>query len=139
MIVIDNIMLSDDIVESQFVCNLSKCKGGCCEDGDAGAPLTDQELDEVHQAYETVKPWMKPEGIQEVERNGMYRYDREFAWVTPTIEGKICAYGFHDEKGIIKCAFEAAFNEKRSAGRNPFPVIFIPSNVARVDIRIRNC
>jgi hypothetical protein len=103
-------MLSDDIVESQFVCNLSKCKGGCCEDGDAGAPLTDQELDEVHQ----------------VEKNGMYRYDKEFGWVTPTIEGKICAYGFHDDKGIIKCAFEAAFNEKKIKWKKPISCHLYP-------------
>jgi hypothetical protein len=51
LIVIDDILVSDDIVEAQFVCNLSKCKGGCCEDGDAGAPLTDQELDEVNKSY----------------------------------------------------------------------------------------
>jgi hypothetical protein len=126
LIVIDKIMLSDDIVESQFVCNLSKCKGGCCEDGDAGAPLLDEELDEVHQAYEIVKPWMKNEGIDEVEKNGMYRYDKEFGWVTPTINGEICAYGFHDEKGIIKCAFEAAYNEKKIKWKKPISCHLYP-------------
>lgn len=52
LIVIDHVLMSDEIVEAEFVCNLSKCKGGCCEDGDAGAPLEDKELDEVKKAYE---------------------------------------------------------------------------------------
>ena len=55
MIVIDNILISDDVVEKQFVCDLSKCKGGCCEDGDAGAPLDDKELKIVDEVYEKVK------------------------------------------------------------------------------------
>ena len=111
MIVIDNVLLSDEIIEENFVCNLSKCKGGCCEDGDAGAPLTDKELDEVKKSYEKVKHKMTPEGIREVEKNGLYRYDREFGWVTPTVNEKICAYGYKDSKGVIKCAFEEAYNE----------------------------
>ena len=105
MIVIDNVLVSDDILEAQFVCNLSKCKGGCCEDGDAGAPISDQELDEVKKAYEIVKPLMTKEGIKEVEQNGLYRYDREFGWVTPTVDGKMCSYGFRDAAGTIKCSF----------------------------------
>ena len=73
MIIIDNILVSDEIVEAQFVCNLSKCKGGCCEDGDAGAPLSDKELDEVKSGYEVVKSMMTKEGVSEVEKNGLYR------------------------------------------------------------------
>lgn len=111
MIVIDNILLSDDIVEEQFVCDLAKCKGGCCEDGDAGAPLSEEELDEVLRAYDKVKHLMTEEGIAVVETEGKYRYDKEFGWVTPTVNGKICAYGFRDEKGVIQCAFEVAYNK----------------------------
>lgn len=126
VIVIDNILVSDDVVEAQFVCNLAKCKGGCCEDGDAGAPLTDQELDEVKSAYEIVKPLMTKEGIKEVEQNGMYRYDREFGWVTPTVDGKICCYGFRDEKGIIKCSFEEAYNKKQLNWKKPISCHLYP-------------
>jgi hypothetical protein len=85
LIVIDKVLVSDDIVEAEFVCNISKCKGGCCEDGDAGAPLTDKELDEVLQAFEKVKAALTPEGLAEIEKNGLYRYDKHFGWVTPTV------------------------------------------------------
>lgn len=126
MISIDHVLISDDIVEAQFVCNLSKCKGGCCEDGDAGAPLTDQELDELKQAYETVKPFMTPEGIKEVERNGLYRYDRSYGWVTPTVDDKICAYGYKDKKGVINCTFEEAYNRKQIKWKKPISCHLYP-------------
>lgn len=126
MISIDKVLISDDIVQEQFVCDLSKCKGGCCEDGDAGAPLTDEELDEVKEAYEIVKPLLTKDGIKEVEQNGLYRYDREFGWVTPTVEGKICSYGFRDEKGIIKCAFEEAYNKKQIKWKKPISCHLYP-------------
>ena len=126
MIVIDNVLVSDDIVEAQFVCNLSKCKGGCCEDGDAGAPISDQELDEVKNAYEIVKPLMTKEGIKEVEQNGLYRYDREFGWVTPTVDGNICSYGFRDAAGIIKCSFEEAYNRGLITWKKPISCHLYP-------------
>jgi len=126
VIAIDQILVSDAIVEEAFVCDLQKCKGGCCEDGDAGAPLTEAELDEVARAYETVKPMMSPAGVAEVEKNGLYRYDREFGWVTPTIEGKICAYGIVDESGIIRCTFEAAFNKGDIQWKKPISCHLYP-------------
>ncbi len=66
MIVIDNVLVSDDIVEKQFVCDLVKCKGGCCEDGDAGAPLDDNDLDIILKVYEQVKPYLSEASIAEI-------------------------------------------------------------------------
>jgi Protein of unknown function (DUF3109) len=126
LIVIDKVLLSDEIVEAEFVCNLSKCKGACCEDGDAGAPLSDKELDEVKKSYEKIKPLMTPEGIKEVEKNGLYRYDREFGWVTPTVDNKICAYGFKDKNGVIKCAFEESYNKKEIKWKKPISCHLYP-------------
>lgn len=126
MIAIDHVLLSDEIAEAQFVCNLSKCKGGCCEDGDAGAPLTDQELDEVNKAYPVVKSLMNADGIAEVEKNGLYRYDIEFGWVTPTVDNKICAYGIRDKAGVIKCVFEEAYLEKKINWKKPISCHLYP-------------
>jgi hypothetical protein len=131
LIAIENVLISDEIIESQFVCDLEKCKGGCCEDGDAGAPLTKEELDDVNQVYEKVKPYMTREGIAVTERNGRYEYDREFGWVTPTIEGKMCAYGIRDKKGIIMCAFEQAFNEGKTAWKKPVSCHLYPIKVKK--------
>ena len=126
MIAIDNILVSDDVVREQFVCDLLKCKGGCCEDGDAGAPLEKAELDEINAVYEIVKPYLTPAGIKEIERVGRYQYDREFGWVTPTIGGKMCAYGFRDNNGIIKCGIEQAYYDGKTRWKKPISCHLYP-------------
>lgn len=126
MIAIENILVSDEVVEAQFVCDLNKCKGGCCEDGDAGAPLTGEELDIVADNIEKVRPYLTQEGIDEIERTGLYRYDKEFGWVTPTVNGKICAYGYRDAKGIIKCAFEQAYYDGVTPWKKPISCHLYP-------------
>jgi hypothetical protein len=109
VIAIDNVLLSDEIVEEQFVCDLNKCKGGCCIDGDAGAPLEKEELKIVKKLYQEVKPLLSQEAIQEIEKQGTYVGDSDFEWVTPTINNGICVYGLFDENGIVKCAFEQIY------------------------------
>ena len=126
MIEIDNILVSDDVIEKQFVCDLYKCKGGCCEDGDAGAPLEKYELDELNEVYEIVRPYLTATGIKEIERNGRYNYDREFGWVTPTIEGKLCAYGSKDKNGIIKCGIEQAYLDGKTKWKKPISCHLYP-------------
>lgn len=131
MIVIDNKLVSDEIVEKQFVCDLVKCKGGCCEDGDAGAPLELNELDELIHSYEIVKPYLTEAGIRSIEEHGKYVYDREFGWVTPTIKGDMCAYGFKDENGIIKCGIEKAYNEGKISWKKPISCHLFPIRVSK--------
>ena len=130
MIVIDNVLVSDDIVAKQFVCDLAKCKGGCCEDGDAGAPLDEDELDIVLEMYEKVKPYLSEAAIAEIEKKGKYVYHREFGWVTPTLgnDSEICVYGIRGKDGIIKCAFEQAYYDgvitwKKPVSCHLFPII----------------
>lgn len=129
MIVIDKIIVSNEIVEEQFVCDLNKCKGGCCEDGDAGAPLENEELAFLKNNLEQVKPYLTPEGLQEIERNGLYQYDRDFGWVTPTINGQLCAYGRRDEKGIIKCGIEQAYNDGKIGWKKPISCHLFPIRI----------
>lgn len=131
MIVIDNTLVSDDIVEKRFVCDLAKCKGGCCEDGDAGAPLDTEELQTVLDSYEKIEPYLTPAAIKEIERKGKYLYNKEFGWVTPTLDNdnEICVYGFRDKTtGMIKCAFEQAYNDgiipwKKPISCHLYPII----------------
>ena len=128
MIAIDNILVSDEIVKEQFVCDLSKCKGACCVDGDAGAPLSKDELDKLNAVYDKVVPYLDAESLKELERQGRYVYDKEFGWVTPTIESKVCVYGIRDEQGIVKCGIEQAYLDGKIKWKKPischlFPVI----------------
>jgi len=131
MIAIDNKLVSDEIVKAQFVCDLNKCKGGCCEDGDAGAPLELKELDELIKNYETVKPYLTKEGIESIQQQGKYIYDNEFGWVTPTINGDMCAYGKRDEQGIIKCGIEAAYLDGKISWRKPMSCHLFPIRVRK--------
>jgi Protein of unknown function (DUF3109) len=131
LIAIENILISDEVIESQFVCDLGKCKGGCCEDGDAGAPLTKKELGFINKSYEMVKPYMTKEGIAVTEKNGRYEYDREFGWVTPTIEGKMCAYGIRNKQGVIMCSFEQAFNDGKTEWKKPVSCHLYPIKVKK--------
>ena len=130
MIAIDNKLVSDEIVNAQFVCDLNKCKGACCEDGDAGAPLTLDELNELINIYENVKPFLTAEGIASIEKQGKYVFDKEFGWVTPTIKGAMCAYGFRDENNIIKCGIEKAYNEGKITWKKPVSCHLFPIRVS---------
>jgi hypothetical protein len=126
VIQIDNVLVSDDVVEAKFVCDLHKCKGGCCEDGDAGAPLAKEEKKILDQSFDAVKPYLTREGLAEIERQGKYLYDTEFGWVTPTVNGAICAYGVRDEQGIIKCAIEQAYYDGKVAWKKPISCHLYP-------------
>ncbi len=107
MIAIKNVLISNQVVDEQFVCDLNKCKGGCCVDGDAGAPLDSIELKLLNDAYEAVLPYLTQESKLQLERQGKYVYDKEFGWVTPTINSSVCVYGIRDNNGIVKCGFVA--------------------------------
>jgi len=133
VIEIGKVLVSDEVVEAQFVCDLTRCKGGCCEDGDAGAPITKEELKIIDQVYETVKPYMTAEGIAETERR-KYEYDAEFGWVTPTVNSAICAYGFRDENGIIKCAFEQAYYDGKIPWKKPISCHLFPIKAKKTKV-----
>jgi hypothetical protein len=111
MIAIDDILLSDDVVQAQFVCDLERCKGGCCVDGDSGAPLTEEETHIIAEIYPKIKSYLPEAYIAEIERQGTHLWDDEFGYVTPTVNGGICVYGFTDEAGIVKCGIEQAYKE----------------------------
>jgi hypothetical protein len=131
LIAINDILISDEIISEQFVCDLNKCKGGCCEDGDSGAPLTNGELESLNDFIEEIKPYITPEGLKVLEKEGLYKYDQEFGWVTPTIAGRMCAYGFRDKNGIIKCGIEQAYNDKKISWKKPISCHLFPIKVTR--------
>ena len=131
MISIDKVLVSDEVVEAQFVCDLNKCKGGCCEDGDAGAPLEKEEMRIIEKNYDVIKEYLTAEGRAEIKRSGKFQYDREFGWVTPTINGSLCAYGFRDNNGIIKCGIEAAYYDKKLDWKKPISCHLFPIRLTK--------
>ncbi len=128
MLVIDNVIISDEVVSKKFVCDLGRCKGACCEDGDAGAPLNDEELEEVRINYDAIRPLLRPESVQHVAENGFYAFSEDFGWVTPTLpsDHDICVYAIREADGMIKCAFEQAYLEGRISWRKPISCHLYP-------------
>lgn len=131
MIAIDDILISDQVVEEQFVCDLEKCKGGCCVDGDAGAPLDSDELKELNEVYNAVLPYLSEESRKKLESEGKYIYDREFGWVTPTISNGMCAYGLVDKNGIVKCGIEQACNDGKTSWKKPISCHLFPIRIKK--------
>lgn len=128
MIAIDHVLVSDDVIKEAFVCDLSACKGACCVDGDAGAPLANDELKQLDKVFPAVVPYLGAESLAEIEKQGRYVYDKEFGWVTPTVNNAICVYGFRDESGVVKCGIEQAYLDGKVKWKKPlschlFPVL----------------
>ena len=111
MIQIDDKLISEDLFSEEFVCNLAKCKGICCVEGDAGAPLDEDETKILDEIYPKIKPYLSPEGIQAIEEQGTYTLDFEGDLVTPLVNNAECAYVIFDEKGYTKRAIEKAYED----------------------------
>jgi hypothetical protein len=108
---INNILISDDIRDIRFCCDLDACKGACCVEGDAGAPLEEEEISLLEDYIDLIRQFMVPRGAEEVDRIGVFDYDAEGRFVTPLVAGNECCYVYH-ENGIARCAIEKAFQEK---------------------------
>lgn len=112
MIQIEDKLISEDVFTEHFVCNLSKCKGACCVEGDVGAPLEKHETETLEKIFSKVKPYLRPEGVIALEEQGTWTLDpNDGDFVTPMIEGKECAYVIFDEKGVTKCGIEKAYED----------------------------
>ncbi len=112
MIEIDNTIISLDIFEKQFVCDLSACNGSCCIEGDSGAPLNDDEIDFLEENFNKIKAFMTKKGIAEIEENGLWWIDEQGDKVTTLINNKECAFVVMEGK-IAKCAIEIANKNKK--------------------------
>jgi hypothetical protein len=110
VLIIQDKLVSDDLVVENFICNLSACKGACCWEGDWGAPLDEAELPVLEAIYEHVKPFLSPAGIAAIEQQGKYVwYDDMDSYGTTLIDGGACAYLTYSELGIAHCGIEKAW------------------------------
>ena len=130
MIAIANTLISEDIIEKQFVCDLTSCKGACCVKGDYGAPLEEDELPVMDAIYEKVKPYLRKEGIEAIEKQGKYLLYEKKEWVTPLAKGKECAYTVF-ENNIAKCGIEKAFFDGKIDFKKPVSCHLYPIRITR--------
>jgi len=110
MIMIDNTIVTDEFRDAFFCCNLEKCLGACCVEGDAGAPLEEEEISLLEDYFIKIKPYMTPEGVEVVEKNGVFDYDASGNYVTPLVRDRDCAFVYYEDN-IIRCAIQKAFDE----------------------------
>ena len=96
-------IVSEDIIEKDFVCNLSACKGACCVQGEAGAPVTEAEVEILKTGYPVMKPFLRPEGIRAIEAQGTHIVTSSGELETPLVDGKECAYVTFSDTGIAGC------------------------------------
>lgn len=124
-------VVSLDIFEQKFVCDLNACKGACCIEGDAGAPITLDEISVLEDDLEKIKPYMRQEGIDAVEESGVFYMDWDNEPVTTLVNGKECAFVFFDEKGITKCAIEQAHKDGKTSFKKPISCHLYPIRVQK--------
>lgn len=132
MIQIDNQIISSDVVTRKFACNLSACNGMCCIEGDSGAPLSESETHTLEKIYSKVRPYMTPQGLQAIEKQGVWVFDFEGDRVTPLIDNQACAYTYY-ENGIALCAIEKAFFKKKISFRKPISCHLYPIRISEYE------
>jgi hypothetical protein len=133
MILIDNTCISDDIEDQLFVCNLDKCKGACCVEGDSGAPLEENELAILDEIYPLVEPYLSEAGKEVIAKEGTYTKDFEGDYVTPVIDNKECVYAVYNTKGILKCGIEEAYNDGKIGFKKPISCHLYPIRITKYD------
>lgn len=119
MFQIENTLISEEIIENDFVCNLNACRGACCVDGESGAPLEDAETEILVDIFADVKPYLTPEGIKAIEEQGAFVKGEDGEWETPLVNKSECAYVIFSEKGVAKCGLEEAYNQGATTWKKP--------------------
>jgi len=133
MVEIGQTLISDDIFEEYFMCDLLKCKGACCIEGDSGAFLNDGEAVTIEQDYQFFKIYLPEKHIEEIKKQGYSIIDNDGDLVTPLVNNRQCAYSFYDEKGILKCSIEKAYFEGKTNFRKPVSCHLFPIRITEYE------
>ncbi len=131
MIVIDDTLVSEELGKIYFSCDLHSCHGDCCVEGDAGAPLEEEEISILEDALDDIKPYMTEKGKSVVEKNGVFDYDIDGEWVTPLVNDRECAFVYF-ENGISFCAIEKAWREGKIKFQKPVSCHLYPVRLKKL-------
>ena len=131
MIRIDDTLVSEELKTICFSCDLSQCRGDCCVEGDAGAPLEEEEISILEDYLSEIKPYMAREGLEVVEKNGVFDYDVDGEYVTPLVNDRECAFVYF-ENGISYCAIEKAWLEGKIDFQKPVSCHLYPVRLSKL-------
>jgi len=126
MIQIGNTLLSDDIFEEQFICDLCRCKGACCVDGESGAPLTNEEHDQIQEILPFIWDDLSAKAQELITKQGIAYHDSDGELVTSIVNGEECVFTYFDEKGVCKCVIDTASREGRIPVQKPISCHLYP-------------
>lgn len=133
MIEIEDKIISDDLFEKKFVCDLQKCKGVCCVEGDSGAPLTKKEILDIDKNISKIKTEMSPTGLSILEKKDFYYVDSDGDQVTSLINEKECVFVVYDQNKIAKCSIESAFRKNKINFNKPISCHLYPIRVKKYE------
>lgn len=125
MIEIDDKIVSIDLLREYFACDISQCKGICCVEGNAGAPLEIEEVDTLEEEYDAYKKYMTPEGVEAVEKQGFMVIDDDGDYTTPLVNDAECAFAY-TENGVTLCAIEKAWRAGETKFMKPISCHLYP-------------
>lgn len=129
MIEIGRAIISRDIFEEYFVCDLLQCRGACCVEGESGAPLTEEEAKIIEKEYPVFQKYLPKLHQQKIKKQGFSMIDSDGDLVTTLVDNKQCVYSFTDERGILKCAIEKAYFEGKTGFRKPLSCHLFPIRI----------
>lgn len=133
MIAIGNALVSEDLLEKKFVCDLNACKGACCVEGESGAPLDEDELEVLASIWDKVKPYVPADGVKAIEKQGTHVIDSDGDYTTPLVKGKHCAYTYF-ENGFALCAIEKAHKEGKINYKKPISCHLYPVRIEKTKV-----
>lgn len=129
MIQIDDYLLSEELFSEHFVCDLGACKGACCVEGDAGAPLEAEEIDKLEEELDEIMPFLTDKGKAVIRQEGVFEVDQDGDFVTPLVNHRECAFATFDKKGIAKCGIEEAQRAGKTSFKKPISCHLYPIRV----------
>jgi hypothetical protein len=135
MIIIDQVVVTDEVIQEHFLCNLDACKGACCVEGDAGAPLEEQEIAILTDQYEQIRPFLTPEGQKAIAEQGVYVREGfgSGGYETPLVNGGICAYAVFEPNGVVSCGIEKSYLAKATNFQKPISCHLYPIRIRRTE------
>lgn len=131
MVQIDDIVITLDVFREKFICNLDACKGECCIEGDAGAPLEDEEVAELERVLPVIWNDLSDQAREVIERQGVSYTDEDGEQVTSIVNGKDCVFTCYDERGYCYCAIEKAYREGKVDFYKPVSCHLYPIRVSK--------
>lgn len=133
MIQIKDTLISEDVFETCFVCDLGKCKGMCCVEGDAGAPLTHEEYEAIKDVLPEIWDDLLPKARELIEKQGIAYIDDDGELVTSIIKGRECVFTYFDADGVCRCAIDNAFREGKISVQKPISCHLYPIRLRKYD------